>query len=122
MQGSKGKLTKNRPDETPRLSEEEPKRTKDGKESAKRTRKAKARPEKEGDDGNPETQPGTPVSSLMQVQKEKLTKNRPRRDPRLSEEEPKRTKEGKESANIIHTEISFPACTKNSTTEVKVVE
>ena len=26
--------------------------------------------------------------------------------------EPKRKKQGKESANIIHTEISFPACTK----------
>ena len=63
--------------------ERERKRKTERKEGAKRTRKGKAGPEKEGDDGNPETQPGTPVSSLMQVQKENSPKTVPTRPAAL---------------------------------------
>ena len=82
-----------------------------GKGSVKRTRKGKGRIRKARRRRNRETRPGTPVSSLMQVQKEnspKTVRTRPAGLRRGAEKE----KQGKESANIIHTEISFPACTK----------
>ena len=58
-----------------REKEKEKRRKRKREEDSKR----KAGPEKEGDDGNPETQPGTPVSSLIHVQKENSPKILPTR-------------------------------------------
>ena len=110
--GSKGKLTKNRPDETGGSPKRRRRGKEEGKESAKSTRKGTTGPEKQGDDGNPETQPGTPepqpgtpVSSLMQVQKENSPKTVPTRPAALrrgAEKEKRRNRkreDGSESRN-----------------------
>ena len=67
----------------------------------KRTRKGKPAPEEEGDEGNPETRPGTPVSSLIHVQKDnspKILPTRPaglRRGAEKTRGSPKRSRKGK---------------------------
>ena len=61
----------------------------------KRTRKGKPVPEEEGDEGNPETRPGTPVSSLIHVQKEnspKILPTRPAGLRRRAEKEKRKEK------------------------------
>ena len=80
-----------------RGAEEENKCGKSGKSTAPR----KATPGKEGDDQNPERRPGTPLSSLMQLQKEKSPKSvhtRPAGLRRGAEKENKAGKSGKSTA------------------------
>ena len=111
--GSKGKLAKNRPDKTggspkrsrkdPRLSEEEPKRKNERKRKREEDSKRKRQDTKSKATTEPENTAGNVGVKFDAGSKGKLAKN---------QEEPKRKKQGKESANIILAEISFPACTK----------
>ena len=88
-----------------------------GKGSVKRTRKGKPAPEEEGDEGNPETRPGTPVSSLIHVQKEnspKILPTRPaglRRGAEKTRGSPKRSRKGerKGKGSVKRTRKGKPA-------------
>ena len=83
----------------------------------KRTRKGKPAPEEEGDEGNPETRPGTPVSSLIHVQKEnspKILPTRPaglRRGAEKTRGSPKRSRKGerKGKGSVKRTRKGKPA-------------
>ena len=122
--GSVKRTRKGKPapeEEDPRPSEEEPKRKKGRKRTREEDSKSEAGPEKEGDDGNPETQPGTPVSSLMQVQKENSPKTAPTRPAALRRgAEKEKTRKRKREHHSHRNQL--PGLYKNSTTEVKVVE
>ena len=119
--GSKRKLTENRPDETGGSPKRSRKGKMKGKGSVKRTRKGKGTIRKARRRRNRETRPGTPVSSLMQVQKEnspKTVRTRPAGLRRGAKKE--KTRKRKREHHSHRNQL--PGLYKNSTTEVKVVE
>ena len=75
---SKGKVTQKRANET-RRSSKRSRRRRRARETGESDAPTEATAEKEGDDQNPEVRPGTPLSSLMQLQKEKSPESVPTR-------------------------------------------
>ena len=100
-----------------REKEKEKRRKRKREEDSKResgTRKGRRR-------WNRETRPGTPVSSLMQVQKENSPKTAPTRPAALRRgAEKEKTRKRKREHHSHRNQL--PGLYKNSTTEVKVVE
>ena len=93
--GSKGKLAKNRLDETRGLQRGPKKEKKTGTDGAKKPRKANTQLGKESGRKNREPQLGTPMSSLMQVQKENSPKTVQTRPAASKEALKSRTRHGR---------------------------